>query len=413
MRSSRADRLAAAIDDGVAAEADVGDVAVFEIDDLVGRPGQRHRIGGEEGLARALLRPDAEHQRVALARADHALRLGLAEHGDRIGALQFRRRALHGREQVARIMAVDQVRDDLGVGLRLEHVTLGFQARAQLFVVLDDAVVHHRDFVAAEYRVRVDRDRRAVGGPARVADAGRAGEPGLAHLRVEVGHARHGARAPQLSAAAGVVHRDAAGVVAAVFEPAQPFDQYRNDVAPGHRADYAAHLLRFLISFSPAASSPAIVTCFARETVSAPAGASLVSVVPAPSVAPLPTRTGATSCVSEPMMHVVLDDGAVLVGAVVIAGDGAGADVDVAPHRGVADIGEVVGLGARRDLARLHLDEIADVHFLGERGAGAQPRVRADAAARADVGLLEMAEGLDAACRRRPSRCAARSSRRR
>src|SRR6185369_15862219 len=46
---------------------------------------------------------------------------------------------------------------------------------------------------------------------------------------------------------------------------------------------------------------PARVSCLARETVSASGGASLVSVVPAPSVAPRPTRTGATSWLSEPM----------------------------------------------------------------------------------------------------------------
>ena len=54
-------------------------------------------------------------------------------------------------KQVARIMAVDQVRDDLGVGLRSRTRSPGaFSARAQLLVVFDDAVMHHRDLVAAE-----------------------------------------------------------------------------------------------------------------------------------------------------------------------------------------------------------------------------------------------------------------------
>src|SRR5207244_12379637 len=43
-------------------------------------------------------------------------------------------------------------------------------------------------------------------------------------------------------------------------------------------------------------------------------------------------------------LHIVLDHGAVLVGAVVVAGDGAGADVDVASYRCVADVREVVRL---------------------------------------------------------------------
>jgi hypothetical protein len=93
---------------------------------------------------------------------------------------------------------------------------------------------------------------------------------------------------------------------------------------------------------------------------------------------------------------VVLDHRAVLVGAVVVAGDGAGADVDVPADGGIADIGEVVGLGAVGHRAVLHFDEVADVHVLAELRAGAQARVGADDAAAAGLGLLDVAEGGDA-----------------
>jgi hypothetical protein len=92
------------------------------------------------------------------------VRLVRAEHGDRVGAVQLRTCALHGLEQVAVVEAVDQVRDDLGVGLAGEAVALGLQRRAQFVVVLDDAVVHERDCgracgapagPVAEVRVRV------------------------------------------------------------------------------------------------------------------------------------------------------------------------------------------------------------------------------------------------------------------
>src|SRR6185503_12550023 len=80
----------------------------------------------------------------------------------------------------------------------------------------------------------------------------------------------------------------------------------------------------------------------------------------------------------------VLDHGAVLLGAVVVAGDGAGADVDARADLGVADVGEVVGLRARTEAARLDLDEVADVHLLGQARARPQAGVRADPAVRPD-----------------------------
>ena len=127
------------------AELDVGDVALFEVDDLVGHAGERHRVGSEEGLAGAGLAADAQDQRRALARADHAMRLVAAEHGDGEGAAQPRHGALHRLEQVAVVMAVDEVSDDLGIGLGDEHVAGGLQLAAQLVVVLDDPVVHQAD----------------------------------------------------------------------------------------------------------------------------------------------------------------------------------------------------------------------------------------------------------------------------
>src|SRR5256885_1138361 len=86
---------------------------------------------------------------------------------------------------------------------------------------------------------------------------------------------------------------------------------------------------------------------------------------------------------------VVLDDGAVLCGAVVIARDGAGADVDARAELGVADVGQVVGLRGVAQAARLDLDEVADVHLVSEARARTQARVRPDAAALADVRVLE------------------------
>src|SRR5882762_5565396 len=84
--------------------------------------------------------------------------------------------------------------------------------------------------------------------------------------------------------------------------------------------------------------------------------------------------------------NVVLYDGSVLVRTVVVTHDRAGAYVDVSAHLAVADVGEVIRLGACAYATRLDLHEVADVHSLGEAGAGAgtDARVGADTAVRAD-----------------------------
>ena len=237
--------LGVGVADPVLAELQVDDVAFLEVDDLVGDAGERHRVGGEEVLARARHRADAEDERRAVARADHAVRLVAADHGDRIGAAQARQRALHRLEQVAVVEVVDEVGDDLGVGLRHEPVALRLQLGAQLVVVLDDAVVDEADAAGRgqarrlaavgarvgrarrrcwprpvrEVRVGVVDDGRAVRRPARVGDAGAALEIVGRDVRRQLGDPRRAARPAQ---AAALVDGDAARVVAAVFEAAQP-----------------------------------------------------------------------------------------------------------------------------------------------------------------------------------------------
>ncbi len=61
------------------------------------------------------------------------------------------------------------------------------------------------------------------------------------------------------------------------------------------------------------------------------------------------------------------DDRAILPEPVVIAGDGAGADVGLRPDRGVADVGQMIDLRPIADLGFLELDEIADLALLAER----------------------------------------------
>ena len=227
----------------VAPQLQVDQVALLQVDDLVGDAGQGHGVAGEEQLLVA----HAHHQGRASAGADHAVRLVAADDGDGVGALQVGDGGAHRLEQVALVQAVDQVRDDLGVGLAGEVVALGLQRGAQLVVVLDDAVVDQRDAArpvrrrgagaVAEVRVGVVHRGRAVGGPAGVCDAGGAAQALAAHLLHQLGDALGAARALQ---AAGV-DGHAAGVIAAVLQALQALDEKGDDVAVRDRGDDATH----------------------------------------------------------------------------------------------------------------------------------------------------------------------------
>ena len=94
------------------------------------------------------------------------------------------------------------------------------------------------------------------------------------------------------------------------------------------------------------------------------------------------------------------DVGEVLVEAVVVAEDGAGADVGALAHAAVADIGEVVGLGARLEPGVLDLDEVADVRACADVGARPEARERPDAGALARCARRR--SGSWPGCGRRP-----------
>ena len=74
---------------------------------------------------------------------------------------------------------------------------------------------------------------------------------------------------------------------------------------------------------------------------------------------------------------------------VVVAGDGAGTDVGRGADLTVPEVGEVVRLRPATDLGFLGLDEVADVHRLGEDGSGADVRERSDGRLVPDLALGE------------------------
>src|SRR5690606_27094230 len=83
--------------------------------------------------------------------------------------------------------------------------------------------------------------------------------------------------------------------------------------------------------------------------------------------------------------NAVADHGTVLVRAVVVARDRAGSDVHIRADGRVADVAQVVDLAAGGDVGLLRLDEVADLHALGEPRARPNPRERPELAALSGV----------------------------
>src|SRR5690606_28474486 len=89
------------------------------------------------------------------------------------------------------------------------------------------------------------------------------------------------------------------------------------------------------------------------------------------------------------------DRRAMLVEAVVVAGDRTRTDVGARAHVRIADIGEVIDLRACRDHRVLDLDEIADVCLFTNHSAGTQPRKRPDNGTRGNPRPLDVAVGAN------------------
>ena len=89
---------------------------------------------------------------------------------------------------------------------------------------------------------------------------------------------------------------------------------------------------------------------------------------------------------------IVLDDRLVLVGAVVIAGDRPGTDIDPAANGGIANISQMIGFRVCCQAALLDLDEIADMHIFGQFSSWSQAGKGADAPVGTDVHLGNFVE---------------------
>ena len=129
----------------------------------------RRNVRGDEELAVA----ESDDDRRAVAHGDDLVGIVGRDQHQREQAAHVQQRPPHRiLEPVVFHLALDQVRDDLGVGLGDERVPFLLQLLLQIEVVLDDAVVDDDDAAGAvAMRMRVLFGRAAVRRPARVADA--------------------------------------------------------------------------------------------------------------------------------------------------------------------------------------------------------------------------------------------------
>ena len=196
----------------------------------------RRDVGGDEPLVLA----EADDDRRAVAHRNNFFVIVCGEQDDRKQPAQPAHRAEHRVFQaVALRLLFDQVRDDLGVGLGDERVPLLLQLFLQLEIVLDDAVVDdHQAPAAVAVRVSVLFSGAPVRRPTRMAEAVDAVDRIFRDDLFEVGElAGTTTNVDETAADDG----DAGRIVAAIFEPPQPFDQNRDDGLGTDVTDDAAH----------------------------------------------------------------------------------------------------------------------------------------------------------------------------
>ena len=180
--------------------------------------------------------PDGERR--AAPGADEQARVAGEDDREREGAFELREGLRRGlfRVEAAFHVGIDQVGDHLGIGVGDELPPLRLQLRPELAVVLDDAVVDHRD-AAGGVRVGIGFAGRAMGGPAGVADANCAADGAPGDQTFELDELALGAA--KLDQAVGE-RRETRRIVAAVFEAPQPVeDVWRRLIRAGDTDDSA------------------------------------------------------------------------------------------------------------------------------------------------------------------------------
>src|SRR2546427_5413460 len=172
------------------------------------------------------------------------------EENQRVDAAQFLQRPAHRlfKRNTALRVFFDEVRHDFSVSFGGELVSFFLELFLELEVVFDNSVVDHDDLArAVAMRVGVFLGWPAMGGPTRVPDAIGAFQRSLGDDLVEI--AKFSGRAADFQLA-GVRHDgDARGIVAAVLELTQAFDDDGHNFFGPDITNYSAHARRLLRGF--------------------------------------------------------------------------------------------------------------------------------------------------------------------
>ena len=194
--------------------------------------------GVDVGGGKVFADTEADDHRRAVAGGDDFVGAVGGEHGDGISAAQTGGGGEDSGVQVVAVMAVDEMRDDFGVGIAVEGVAARAQFVADFLVVFDDAVMDDSDALATHMRVGILLAWHAVRRPAGVGNA--AGAADACFLRFG-DKARHFANGAAALDAATVTDGESGRVIAAIFEAFQAFKQDGGDIAFGDAGDDSAH----------------------------------------------------------------------------------------------------------------------------------------------------------------------------
>ena len=148
------------------------ELSVLKVDDIPCVRDQCSDIRGKEIFANA----HSENQRACLADNENSVRFVGADDTQSVGPLQPGGGFHDGPLEIAVVVHLQQMDNDLGVGLAFKMIAFFNQLGTKFHIVFDDPVVHDcKPAVIAGVGMGVRVGRCAMGGPTRMADSGRTG----------------------------------------------------------------------------------------------------------------------------------------------------------------------------------------------------------------------------------------------